>query len=56
MCHARSITGWRQAYEEHGISGLHLNHKGRKSYLSAGQREEVLGWLQTKESWERART
>ncbi len=47
-----SITGWKQTYEEYGISGLHLNHKGKKSYLSAGQREEVLSWLQTKESWE----
>ena len=47
-----SITGWKQAYEEHGIWGLRLNHKGRKSYLSAGQREKVLSWLQTKEFWE----
>jgi putative transposase len=47
-----SITGWKQTYEEYGISGLRLNHKGRKSYLSAGQREEVLSWLQTKECWE----
>jgi putative transposase len=47
-----SITGWKQAYEQYGILGLRLNHKGRKSYLNAGQREEVLSWLQTKESWE----
>ena len=44
-----SIRGWKQAYEEHGIDGLRLSHKGRKSYLSAQQREEVLSWLQTKE-------
>jgi putative transposase len=47
-----SITGWKQAYEEHGIDGLRLNHKGRKSYLNVEQREEVLSWLQTKDSWE----
>lgn len=47
-----SITLWRQAYEEHGISGLRLNHKGRKSYLNVEQREEVLSWLQTKDNWE----
>lgn len=47
-----SITGWKQAYKEYGISGLCLNHKGRKSYLTAQQREEVLSWLQTKECWE----
>ncbi len=47
-----SITGWRQTYEQYGIDGLHLNHKGRKSYLNAEQREEVLSWLQTKDCWE----
>lgn len=47
-----SITGWKQAYEQDGISGLRLNYKGRKSYLSAEQRAEVLSWLQTKECWE----
>lgn len=26
-----SITGWKQAYEQYGIDGLRLNHKGRQS-------------------------
>ncbi len=43
------ITGWKQAYEQDGINGLRPNHKGRKSYLSSKQREEVLSWLQTKD-------
>jgi putative transposase len=47
-----SIAGWKQAYEQDGIAGLRLNYKGRKSYLSAEQREEILSWLQTKECWE----
>lgn len=47
-----SITGWKQAYEKHGINGLRLNHKGRRGYLSAEQREQVLRWLQTKDYWE----
>lgn len=47
-----SITSWKQAYQEYGIVGLRLNHKGRKGYLSEQQREEVLSWLQTKEIWE----
>lgn len=47
-----SITSWKQAYTEYGISGLRLSHKGRKSYLSSEQREEVLNWLQTKAYWE----
>lgn len=29
-----------------------MNYKGRKSYLSAEQREEVLKWLQKKSCWE----
>jgi putative transposase len=47
-----SITGWKQDYEQLGIDGLRLNHKGRKSYLSDEQRKEVLSWLQTKDTWE----
>ncbi len=47
-----SITSWKQAYEKEGISGLRLNHKGRKSYLTTQQTEEILACLQTKECWE----
>lgn len=47
-----SITGWKQAYEQEGVDGLRLNHKGRKSYLTSEQREQVLNWLQTKNCWE----
>lgn len=47
-----SITGWKQAYEQYGIDGLRLNHKGKKGYLSSEQREQVLSWLQTKNCWE----
>lgn len=47
-----SISGWKQAYERDGIEGLRLQHKGRISYLSAAQREEVLKWLQSKDCWE----
>lgn len=47
-----AITLWKQAYEEDGIDRLRLNHKGRKSYLSAEQREEVLSWLSKKDCWE----
>ena len=47
-----SISGWKQAYELQGIDGLRLNHKGRISYLTSEQKEEVLSWLQTKNCWE----
>lgn len=47
-----SISGWKQAYELQGLDGLRINHKGRISYLSSEQREEILSWLQTKNCWE----
>jgi putative transposase len=46
-----SITGWKQIYEENGIDGLKLKYKGRKSYLSTEQKQEILCWLQTKDYW-----
>lgn len=46
-----SISSWKQSYEQNGIEGLRLQHKGRISYLSTQQREEVLSWLQTKDCW-----
>ena len=47
-----SITGWKQANEENRVDGVPVKYKGKKSYLSAKQREEVLIWLQTKDYWE----
>jgi putative transposase len=47
-----SISGWKQGYERNGLAGLQLRHKGRISYLSNEQRQEVLSWLQHKDCWE----
>jgi putative transposase len=47
-----AITLWKQTYEAEGVEGLRPKHKGRKAYLSASQKEEVLGWLQQKPIWE----
>ena len=47
-----SITGWKQANEENRVDGVPVKYKGKKSYLSAKQREEVLIWLQTNDYWE----
>ncbi len=47
-----SITGWKQSYEQDGIDGLRLDYKGRKSYLTNEQREDVLSWLHRAECWE----
>lgn len=47
-----AITGWKKNYKSDGIEGLKFNYKGRKSYLSVEEREEVLTWLQSKNCWE----
>ena len=47
-----SITSWREKYESEGLAGFRPKHKGRKSYLSQEQREQVLNWLQSKKIWE----
>ena len=46
-----ALSNWKQAYEEEGLEGFCPRHKGRKSYLSRNQREEVLQWLQQKSIW-----
>jgi putative transposase len=47
-----ALSKWKQAYERHGLAGFRPQHKGRKSYLSAPEREAVLQWLQAKPIWE----
>jgi putative transposase len=46
------ITKWTQAYEQQGISGLRLQHKGSVGYLDALQRQAVVEWLQQKNYWD----
>ena len=38
-------------YEQLGVSGLRLAHAGSTGYLTAEQRQAVLGWLATKNYW-----
>lgn len=47
-----AVTLWKQRYETEGVEGFRPQHKGRKAYLSAAQRAEVLVWLQTTPIWE----
>lgn len=47
-----AISKWKRDYEREGIEGLAPKHKGRQSYLSEGEKEEVKEWLQRKEIWE----
>lgn len=47
-----AISKWKKDYEREGIEGLAPKHKGRQSYLSEPEKEEVKEWLQGKEIWE----
>lgn len=47
-----AISLWKQTYEREGVEGFRAKHKGRKAYLSAREKEEVLTWLQSKPIWE----
>jgi putative transposase len=45
------ISKWTQAYENQGVEGLRLRHKGSAGYLNAEQRQAVLEWLERKNYW-----
>lgn len=46
------ISKWTEAYEQQGVQGLWLRHKGSVGYLDARQRQAVLEWLQQKNYWD----
>lgn len=46
------ISKWTQAYEQQGVQGLRLRHKGSVGYLDAGQRQAVVEWLKQKNYWD----
>ena len=45
------ISKWTCRYEQSGVSGLRLGHKGSVGYLSATQRQDVMAWLKNKDYW-----
>jgi len=45
------ISKWKTAFEEKGIGGLKLAHKGAKGYLTLEQKSEVIRWLKEKDYW-----
>ena len=45
------IGKWIRIYKEKGVNGLHLAHKGFKSYLTKEAKQEVLKWLKEKNYW-----
>ena len=42
------ISKWWLVFEVEGVMGLELSYQGSKGYLSAGQRQAVINWLQQK--------
>jgi transposase len=44
------VSKWKGVYEKEGAEGLKLGYEGRKPYLTAGQREEVVNWVKGKTS------
>ena len=45
------ISKWKQIFQELGVKGLRLNHKGSKSYLESIDRQEVVDWLKSRKYW-----
>ena len=46
------ISKWTQVFEQQGVEGLRLQHKGSTGYLNAEQRQAVLEWLKQKNYWD----
>lgn len=45
------ISVWKKQFIARGLEGLQLGYKGKKSYLSSEEIQQVLEWLQEKESY-----
>jgi len=45
------VSQSKKAYETQGTVGLMLKHQGGQPYLSASERQAVIGWLKTQQEW-----
>lgn len=45
------ISKWKQAFVNKGLSGLKLGYQGSKGYLSQEEKQKVLIWLESKNTW-----
>ncbi len=45
------ISKWKQAFIINGIEGIKLSYQGSKAYLTLLEKEQVIGWLKDKNSW-----
>jgi putative transposase len=46
----RAVRKWRRRYEREGVEGLEVRNRGRESYLSVEQRQEIEDWLGAQET------
>jgi transposase len=44
------VSKWKGVYEAEGVGGLELGYEGKKPYLAAEQRAEVVQWLKGQRS------
>ncbi|HIK30249.1 MAG TPA: transposase [Oscillatoriales cyanobacterium M59_W2019_021] len=45
------VSKWKAIYEERGIEALKLGYKGHPRYLSDEQKQEVVDWILTQDTW-----
>lgn len=45
------ISKWKQAFIVDGLNGLKLGYQGSKGYLNDEEKQEVLTWLENKNTW-----
>lgn len=46
------ISKYLQKFEQEGIEGLKLKHKGSQGYLTSKQKQATLEWLERKNYWQ----
>lgn len=44
------VSKWKIRYEKDGVLGLRLAYQGKKPYLNAEQRLQLVGWVKTHET------
>lgn len=45
------ISTWKKAFFKNGVDGLKSRYKGSQGLLNEMQLQEVIEWLQTKDTW-----
>jgi putative transposase len=45
------VSKWKKIYKERGIEALKLSYKGHSSYLNYEQKQEVVDWIFTQDTW-----